>query len=167
MSNPGSATAHSRRPRRAITLVMLVALVGASAAHGDIGIRKLTPTAAQPGEPITVVAAGYLGPRPWQPMPVVMIPAKMAPKPRPVPGGLGSPIARRGDLRPPRYRIVGVVRNWGQRDETGVNGTGALRFRLPPVRPGRYVFALFCDACRSGPGGSLIIDPRLVLAVAA
>jgi len=167
MSNAGSATTHSSRASRALTLVMLVALVGASAARGDIGIRKLTPSTARPGDVITLVAAGYLGPRPWRPMPVVMIPAKLAPKPRPVPGGFGSPIARRSDLRPPRYRIVGAVRNWRPRDETAVNATGALRFRLPSVRPGRYVFALFCDPCRSGSRGSLIIDSRLVLAVAA
>jgi hypothetical protein len=148
-------------------LATLAVLVLATVARGDVGIRKLMPTSARPGEQITIVAAGYLGPRPWRPMPIVMIPAKLAPRPRPVQGGLGSPIARRSDLRPPRYRIVGAVRNWRRRDERAVNATGALRFRLPPVRTGRYVFALFCDPCRSGPRGSLIIDPRLVLAVAA
>jgi hypothetical protein len=153
--------------RRAAAVAVVVALVVTGAARGDIGIRELTPRTARAGDLVTVVAAGYLGPRPWQPMPVVMIPAKLAPKPRPVPGGFGSPIARRSDLRPPRYRIVGAVSTWRPRDDTGVNARGVLRFRLPPVRPGRYVFALFCEPCRPGPRGSLIIDRRLVLTVAA
>jgi hypothetical protein len=85
MSNPGSATTHSSRACRALTLATLAVFVLATVARGDIGIRKLMPTSARPGEQITIVAAGYLGPRPWRPMPVVMIPAKLAPKPRPVP----------------------------------------------------------------------------------
>lgn len=47
MSNPGSATTHSSRASRPLTMVMLVALVGASAVRGDIGIRKLNPSTAR------------------------------------------------------------------------------------------------------------------------
>jgi hypothetical protein len=146
---------------------LVVALLVTGAAHGDIGIRKLTPTSARPGDVITVVAAGYLGPQPWRAMPVVMIPARLAPKLRPVRGGFGRPLALRTELRPPRYRVVGAVRNWRPRDQAGVNARGELRLRLPAVPPGRYVFALFCDPCSPGPRGSLIIDRRLVLAVDA
>lgn len=166
MSDPTSAATYGRM-RGALALLMVVALVVPCAARADIGIIKLTPTAARPGDAVTIVVAGYLGPRPWRPMPVVMIPAKLAPKEVPFRGGFRSPIARRSELRPPPYRVVGAVRNWRPRDETGVNARGELRFRLPPVRPGRYVFALFCAPCWPGPRGSLIIDRRLVLTVAA
>jgi hypothetical protein len=154
-----------RRRLRGLAPLLIIALLAAGAAHGDIGIRKLTPASARPGDVITVVAAGYLGPRPWRALPVVMIPARLAPKLRPVRGGFGRPLALRSELRSPRYRVVGAVRNWQPRDQTGVNARGEFRFRLPAVPPGRYLFALFCDPCAPGPQGSLIIDRRLVLAV--
>lgn len=162
----GTAT-HLVRMRRALAFSLALALVVSAAARGDIGIVKLNPTTARPGDLITVVVAGYLGQRPWRPMPVVLIPSALAPPEVPFRGGFRSPIARRADLRPPRYRVVGAVRNWRAPDSTGVNARGVIRFRLPPVRPGRYVFALFCETCWPGPRGSLIIDRRLVLTVAA
>lgn len=150
---------------RVLLLALLGALVLPAAGLGDIGILKLSRYEARPGESVSVRAAGYLGPKPWRPMPVVMIPAALAPKPVPFRGGFAAPTARRIELRPPRYRVVGAIWLWRIRDQTGVNATGQLRFRVPRVRTGHYVLALFCDACAAGPKGSLIIDPRLVLRV--
>lgn len=132
----------------ALACSLVVALLVIGAAHGDIGIRKLTPTSARRGDAITVVAAGYLGRRPWRAMPVVMIPTQLAPKLRPVRGGFGRPLALRTELRPPRYRVVGSVQNCRPRDQTGASTRGVLRFRLPAVSPGRYVFALFATPGR-------------------
>jgi hypothetical protein len=146
-------------------MAALVALTFPGSGRGDIGILKLSSSVARTGEFVSVVAAGYLGPKPWRPMPVVMIPATLAPEPVPVRGGFAAPRAHRSDLRPPRYRVVGTIRSWRARDRTGVNAVGQLRFRVPRVPARRYVFALFCDACASGPAGSVIIDERLVLRV--
>lgn len=146
-------------------MAVVVALTLPGIGRGDIGILEPSKSVARPGESVSVIVAGYLGPKPWPPMPVVMIPAALAPKPVPVRGGFAAPQARRSDLRPPRYRIVGEVRSWRARDRTGVNAIGELRFRVPRVPAGRYVLALFCDSCASGPAGSLIIDGRLALRV--
>jgi hypothetical protein len=156
----------NRPTRRGVLLVgVLVALALPATAAGDLGILKLSTSVARPGDLVTVVAGGFLGPKPWRPMPVVMIPAARAPKPVPFRDGFRSPIARRADLRPPRYRVIGEIRRWHAVDETGVNATGRLRFRVPCVPAGRYVFALFCDRCWPGPAGSLVIDTRPVLIV--
>lgn len=151
--------------RGVLLLGVLLALTLPATAGGDLGVQRLSPTVARPGDIVTIVGGGFLGPKPWRPMPVVMIPAARAPKPVPFRDGFRTPIARRSDLRPPRYRVIGEIRRWHAIDETGVNATGRLRFRGPCVPAGRYVFALFCDRCWSGPKGSLIIDSRLVLTV--
>jgi hypothetical protein len=148
-----------------LIVAALVALALPGATRADIGIVKLTPSVVRPGDAVTVVAAGYLGPKPWRPMPVVMVRAALAPKPVPVPGGYAAPRARRWELRPPRYRIVGAIQRWRARDTTGVNAAGRLVLRMPRVAAGRYVFALFCDSCARGAFGSLIIDEKLVLRV--
>jgi hypothetical protein len=33
-----------------------------------------------------------------------------------------------------------------------------LRFEVPRVRPSRYQFVVYCESCRRGPGGSLIVN---------
>jgi hypothetical protein len=146
-------------------MAVAVALMLPGNGHGDIGIVGLSRSIVRPGEFVSVVAAGYLGPKPWRPMPVVMVPASLAPKPVPVRGGFAAPQTRRSELRPPRYHVVGEVRRWRARDRTGVNATGQLRFRVPRVPARHYVLALFCDTCAPGPAGSLIIDERLELRV--
>jgi hypothetical protein len=151
--------------RVVLPVALLLALALPGTVRGDIGIRRLSVSMARPGDTVSVVAAGYLGSKPWRPMPVVMIPAALAPEPFAVPGGFAAPRARRSQLRPPRYRVVGSIARWRARDRTGVNATGRLVFHVPRVSVGRYVFALFCDACTPGPAGSLIIDEKLVLRV--
>jgi hypothetical protein len=140
-------------------MAVLAALVLPGAGRGDVGIVKVSRSQARAGDFLSIVAAAYLGPKPWRAMPVVMIPAALAPNP--------TPRARLSQLRPPRYRVVGAIWPWRARDQTGVNAIGQLRFRVPRVPPRRYVFALFCDACAAGSRGSLIIDHRRVLSVRA
>ena len=151
--------------RISIASVVVALALPAADARADIGIRKLSTSVARPGDFVTVFASGYLGPKPWRPMPVVMIPARLAPKLIPVRGGFASPRALRSQLTLPRYRVVGAIRAWRARDSTAVNATGRLRFRVPRVAAGIYVFGLFCERCTRGPKGSLIIDERLRLRV--
>lgn len=151
--------------RISVVSVLVALALPPAGARSDIGIRKLSTSVARPGDYVTVFASGYIGPKPWRPMPVVMIQAALAPKPIPVRGGFASPQALRSQLSPPRYRIVGAIRDWRPRDGTRVNAAGRLRFRVPRVASGLYVFALFCETCTRGPEGSLIIDARLRLRV--
>lgn len=133
--------------RGVLVFAALVALAIPAAAADAIGILRLSPSVAHPAGVVTVVAGGYLGPKPWRPMPVVMIPVARAPR------GF-DPILRRSGLRPPRYRVVGAIRRWRAVGESGVNATGRLRFRVPRIAAARYVFALFCDPCFPGLGGA-------------
>jgi hypothetical protein len=122
--------------RRAILRVSFVSVLVAlalptAAAHGDIGIRMVSRSVAGRGDFVTVFASGFLGPKPWRPMPVVMIPAALAPKPVRVRGGFASPRALRSQLEPPRYRVVGEIR-------TGVHATALASTQT----------AVFASACR-------------------
>ena len=159
----------ARRPgmRRSLVAVAVAALALPGVGAADIGIHRLSKSDARPGEVVSVIAVGYLRPKPWRPMPVVMFSAAEAPDRVRVQGGFRAPRARRIDLRPPRYRVVGAITHWRARDSTGVNVTGLLRFRVPRVVPGHYVFALFCESYSRGPTGSLIVDKRLVLQMKA
>jgi hypothetical protein len=153
--------------RRISLLAVLIVLAVPAAAHADIGIRHVSKSAARPGEPVSVIVAGHLGPGPWRPMPIVMIPAARTPERVRVPGGYSAPLALPSELRPPRYRVVGSVRRWRAVSRMHEHARGRLRFRVPRVTPRRYVFALFCDGCVRGPRGSLIVRKTLVLRVRA
>ena len=112
-------------------------------------------------------ASGYLAARPWPALPVAMLPAARAPRPQPCHGnGFCAPAVTPAALGRPPFTIVGSIHNWRARN-AAANASGSLRFRVPNLAPGRYVFALFCPACTPGPRGSLIIDPRLVLTIHA
>jgi hypothetical protein len=144
--------------------LVFILVVPASAA-ADIGIQRVDPNAARPGENVRITVRGYLGERPWRPMPVVLVPASRAPRPYPCRGGYCTPSAYLRELSLPPYHLVGTVRNWRAFDGTGVNAVGVMTVRVPRVRAGGYLFGLFCASCTSGPKGSVIIDHRLVLTV--
>lgn len=139
-----------------------IAAVGAMA---DIGIRSLTPTAASPGDKVRLTVSGYLGPKPWRPMPVVMVPASAAPKPYPCRAGFCTPRLYASQLRQSPYRLLGILSKWRVRRPGDESGSATFTFSVPELRPGRYVFGLFCATCAAGPRGSIIIDARLSLTV--
>jgi hypothetical protein len=146
-------------------LAILVALMLPATAVADIGVRSVNPTTAKPGQVVRITVAGYLGQRPWRPMPVVLVPQALAPRPYRCRGGFCTPAVVRAALTKAPYRLLGEVRRWQALDETGVNATGELRARIPDVRTGRYLLGLFCSSCTRGPKGSVIIDYRLTLVV--
>lgn len=151
---------------RALPLTMLVVLGLLGTARADLGILRLSKPDVRPGERVGLVASGYLGPRPWQPMPVVVVPRPLVPRPMLVRGGLAAPQLRRSELRPPRFRVVGAIRRWQAASASGASAVGRLRFRVPQLPAGRYALALFCDACAPGSMGSVIVDsPPKVLRV--
>jgi hypothetical protein len=149
---------------RRFAFFALASLVAVTAAHADIGIRNVSKRHARPGDAVTVTARGFLGPRPWAAMPVVIVAAGQAPRPFLCGNGYCSPRMRAKRLRRPPYRFLGEIRRW--RPLPGGRGAGSLEFDVPALAPGRYVFGLFCDPCVAGVSGSLIIDHRLALRIA-
>jgi hypothetical protein len=155
----------SRRTIVRCTVALVFVLLLPASAGADIGIRGIVPNVARPGENIRVTVRGYLGERPWRPMPVVLVHASRTPRPYPCKGGYCTPSAYPRELRLPPYHLLGAVRSWRALDRTGVNAVGAMAVRVPRVRAGRYLLGLFCASCARGPKGSIIIDYRLVLTV--
>jgi len=145
----------------AFALVLLLPAVAAA----DIGIRRVVPDSASPGDSIRITVSGYLGAQPWRPMPVVLVAAARAPQPYPCRGGFCTPSVHAPELGKPPYHLLGQVRHWRALDRTGVNAVGVMTARVPQVRAGRYVLGLFCASCTRGPRGSVIIDYRLGLTV--
>jgi hypothetical protein len=147
-----------------LAAAVLGAALGASIAAADIGIRKARPTVVQPGDVAHVEADGYLGPKPWPAMPVVIVKASAAPRPYRCRGLRScSPRLRPSALRRKPFVWVGRIRRW--RDRGQGSATGSLAFRVPHVEAARYVFGLYCASCTPGPSGSLIIDRRISLIV--
>jgi hypothetical protein len=145
--------------------VSIVACAACAVASADIGIRAVSPREARPGSVARLTVRGYLGPKPWSAMEVVIVAAGRAPKPQPCGAGLCRPSFHRTALRHAPFTFVGLVKRWRPLAGRPDSGRAILTFRVPSVRPDRYVFGLFCERCRRGPRGSLIIDPRVVLLV--
>ena len=73
--------------RRSLVAVAVAALALPGVGAADIGIHRLSKSDARPGDAVSVIAVGYLGPKPWRPMPVVMFSVAEAPEPVRVHGG--------------------------------------------------------------------------------
>jgi hypothetical protein len=146
-----------------LAATLVAGLIAASAAAADIGIRAVHPSTARAGDVVRVTAHGYLGPKPWPAMPVVMVGASKAPRPyRCRRSALCRPRVDPSALRRAPYVWVGRIRRW--RAIGPDTARGELAFRVPRVEPARYVFGLYCATCAAG-RGSLIVDPRIVLVV--
>jgi hypothetical protein len=147
-----------------LAATLVAASIAASAAAADIGIRAVHPSTARPGDVVRVTAHGYLGPKPWPAMPVVMVGASKAPTPyRCRRSALCRPRVDPSALQRAPYVWVGRIRRWRTTGQDSARGE--LAFRVPRVKPARYLFGLYCAACVPGPSGSLIVDPRVVLVV--
>jgi hypothetical protein len=142
--------------RRALLIALLFLGASPAAARADFAIYDLSDRGARPGDTVSVKAGGYIGRRPWRSMPVVMMPRRPLPELR----------VRRSQLDSPRFRVVGSIR-WRPWRRNRNHAVGRLRFRVPEVRPRRYVFGLFCEPCVRGPGGRVVASRRLVLRVRA
>jgi hypothetical protein len=62
-------------------LVTVGALVVCAVAAADIGPVGVSPSVAQVGQAVTIRVQGYLGPKPWRPMPIVLVARAHQPHP--------------------------------------------------------------------------------------
>src|SRR3954469_19865054 len=124
-------------------------------ASADIGIVRISPTRARPGDRVEVTSAGYLG-MTHQVFTVILMPAAKAPQPHSCMNGSAfcTPAFLPGRLRRPPFTPVGTIKNGRQVGPRGIRqGRAVLSFRLPRVAPGRYKLGLFCPSCTRGPRG--------------
>jgi hypothetical protein len=71
-------------------------------------------------------------------------------------GKVCEPTVHGAPARPPFHRLRRVL--WS-RDRT------AARFRVPPLRGGRYYLVVYCGGCAAGPRGSLITSSNTLRVV--
>jgi len=150
---------------RALLLATLTALAFAAPAAADIGIVGVSPSAARYGAIVRVHVNGYLPLIHPVSMPVVIVPASAMPRPYACPrlGGICSPIAWRGRIERPPYRILGFASHWRRDRGQPDHADAFLRARVPQLPPGLYRLALWCGSCVRGPQGSLIAGPALTV----
>jgi hypothetical protein len=133
------------RFRLAAAAVAVCAVVVAPVASAKIAVTDVTPDAGRAGTFATVFTTA---PK----MPIALVPWDR--QPRPVSCGKGSCWQR--VARPPRlaqYVWLGST-----------DAAGALRFRIPRLRPWVYAFVIFCDACVPGSRGALVAQGDVPLA---
>jgi hypothetical protein len=137
-------------------LVVSAVLVAPATARADIGITRVSPTSASPGQSVEVdIGCGWprgCGPR----LPVFLIAAGTAPEPRPCrmnsEKAVCTPI-RRG---PPRERPYLFLGSATKADGTTYGQLYQLRFQGPNLRPGLYAFVVYAAYRRPRGSGALI-----------
>jgi hypothetical protein len=118
-------------------------------AEADIGVQAVSPTVVEPGDGVILKVACGGCPLGGLSLPVSIVPVAQAPEYRPCrANALCSPTARKPPGEPP-FRFIG---------RTG--RASSLRFAVPQLRPGRYVFVIYCGPCWPERRGSLISDPQ-------
>jgi hypothetical protein len=134
--------------RRLLLLSGALLAVLSATAQADVGPPRLSRAAGKPGQ--VVSGRGPSG------MPVLMIPAWLAPKRYSCRGGaVCEPHSARAPSRPPWTRL-------GRMSGRVLPVTfGAIRFKIPRVAPGRYKIFVYCEPCYPGRGGGLITDDRI------
>jgi hypothetical protein len=141
-----------RKPGVVFVVAALIALTLAAVSAADVGLI-LRRAIVQPGTVMTV----WGGCR----QPVYLVPESFARR-----RGFyyySLPVARPPTTRP--FRLLGPTVCTGRVHYVGnypdgdwSSWSGLLQFRVPRVRPGRYQLVVYCASCRSGPGGTLIVN---------
>ena len=136
-------------------LAALAASVGAlilvaGAAAGPF-LGHASRTRARPGDIVRVQAGA--GVRMYALLPLYLVPAARAPHPDACTLRNGSPATCEASAPgPPRggiFHRVGTVNVRHRNEET-------ITYVVPPLRPARYVYVLYCGPCTRGSRGSLI-----------
>jgi hypothetical protein len=163
---------------------ILLALIAAAPASGDVGIERTSSRAGAPGDTVTVTlgcgfcyppckgAPGHREPSPCmlgtkaQPpvsFPISLVPIGKAPQPFScAPNALCSPETAAPPHRAP-FRYLGeALPPSAEQPQTGHVPPPRYRldFTVPELAPGTYTYVIYCDVCQSGSGGILIADPR-------
>jgi hypothetical protein len=141
----------ARKSAVACLAAALIALTFADVAAADVGLI-LRRASAQPGTVMTVWGGCYQA--------IYLVPESFARRRNLY---FSLPVARPPTTRP--FRLLGHTACSGRMHYVGnyPNGdwsswSGRLRFRVPHVRPGRYQLVVYCDSCRRGPGGTLVVN---------
>jgi hypothetical protein len=109
------------------------------------------PARAHVGE--LVQLQGGAGVRMYALLPLYLVPARKAPPLRTCRLRNGDPATCPStSVGPPRGGVYHRVATLNVRHANTVR----VRFRVPRLAPGRYVYVLYCGPCRRGPRGSLI-----------
>jgi hypothetical protein len=139
-----------------VALTVGSVLLAPSPAAGDVGVVRVHPAVAAPGQSVTVEVGcgGPCGPR----MPISLVPLAQAPVPRPCTfrgeKAVCSPHAAEPPRRPP-YVLLGTATQ--DSPPSAVLTDYRLRFRVPTVTPGAYAFVI-CSGCASGRRGTLVVN---------
>ena len=164
----------------------LLALAAASA-QAAVGVEKVSRRGGKPGTPVTItLGCGFcfppcVGPRgERRPKGFAHGPCMLGTKQDP-PASFGISLVPRSrapeliecgpnafcspsTLAPPRrtpFRFLGnaVPPPGGNNPESGEPPRYLLDFTIPDVRPGAYLYEIWCDVCAEGKRGSLISVP--------
>jgi len=183
----------ARPARRALALASsaFALLLLAPAASADVGVERVLPPAARPGDSVLVqLGCGFcfppcVGPRgerrpkgyahgacmlgvridPPPGFPISLVAAGTALAPRKCrSGGLCAPEAGQPPQAPP-FHALGVAQPppRGNDPASGRPPRYLLRFRVPQLDPGAYSFVVYCAVCNRGRGGSLVPSGRLLV----
>jgi hypothetical protein len=143
--------------RGALGLLLGVLFVGAPPAAADVGVVRVSPTVASPGQPVLLgVGCGFCA-RPTS-FSISLVPIAEAPRPHPC---QGSALCAPRAAAPPHDRpfvLLGRTRA-GRALLPGADPPGSeshLRFQVPDVQPGRYAFVIFVPGRGRAARGMLI-----------
>jgi hypothetical protein len=160
-------------PLIALGLFAVAGFERAPPVSADVGVVSVKPQSAARGDRIVAwLACGSClapsiarGPRhPPPSFPVSLVDVEQSPEPRNCGERPACGLASTGAPRQPPYTYLGLAEptfHKRELDEWPCCGSPKyrLRFRVPPVEPGRYALAVYCESCLPGPRGSLIVDP--------
>jgi hypothetical protein len=157
---PGMHVIPLLRSSLALVLFASAGLVAARPAAADIGVFGVKPAIAAPSASVDLTL--YCGGCPaGMELPVALVPAARAPMHRRCGDAICSPTAL-GIPRSSPFVYLGQPavqpsRRWPAK--------APLRFSVPRLRRGVYVFVVYCAGCVRGPRGSLIpgFEPKDML----
>jgi hypothetical protein len=144
------------KPGRALGPLLAVLLIAAPAATADIGVVRVNPKVASPGERVDL-EVGCGGCHGGSSFPVSLIPVAKAPRLRPC---NGDAVCLPDAARPLDGRSAVLLGATSAETRSGPVAKSDLNFAVPRIAAGRYAFVIFCEGCVSGPQGGLIADTR-------
>lgn len=170
-----------------VVLVGVLLMLAATPADAAVGVEKASRRSGEPGDPVKLtLGCGFcyppcVGPKgerhpkgfdhgpcmlgtkkdPPAAFGISLVPRSRAPQLRECDTG---PVCTPSTLRPPRrapYSFLGraVPPPGGNDPGSGEPPRYLLQFKIPNLRPGSYLYEIWCGACEKGARGSLISVP--------
>lgn len=143
---PGTRRARQFSLACAVGAALLI--TGGATAGPFVG--KASKTRARAGDVVRVQAGAGL--RFYALLPLYLVRRELAPQPKPCTVNGQDGICAAEEPSPPRggiYHRIGTVnvRHWN---------VNTVTYRVPKLRPGVYVYVMYCGPCNAGAGGSVI-----------